>query len=44
MRSIGFLFLTFISLNQINAQGIDFFHGTWEEALEQAQIQEKVIS
>ncbi len=43
MRSIALLFLTFLNLNQINGQGIEFFHGTWEEALEQAQIQEKVI-
>jgi thiol-disulfide isomerase/thioredoxin len=43
MRCIAILLLTISSLSQINGQGIEFFHGTWEEALEQAQIQEKVI-
>ncbi len=43
MRCITLLFLTILSLNQVFSQGIEFFHGTWEEALEQAQIQEKVI-
>ncbi len=43
MRCITLLFLIVSSLNQIDAQGIDFFHGTWEEALEQAQIQDKII-
>jgi len=32
-------FLTTLSF----AQGIDFFHGTWEEALEQAKAEDKII-
>ncbi len=43
MRCIVLLLLIISSLNQVSSQGIDFFHGTWEEALEQAQIQDKVI-
>lgn len=43
MRLATLFFLTILSFNQINSQGIEFFHGSWEEALEQAQIQEKVI-
>ena len=43
MRCIALLVLIFANLNQVNGQGIDFFHGTWEEAVEQAQIQDKVI-
>ena len=31
------------SIIQINAQGIEFFHGTLEEALEKAKLEEKVI-
>ena len=36
--------LLFLSLNSItSAAGIEFFDGTWEEALEKASIEEKVI-
>ncbi len=43
MRFITILFLTLISF-QIQAQdGIDFFHGTWEEALEEAKAKDKII-
>lgn len=41
-----FLFLLLLPLSfltQISAQGIDFFHGSWEEALAEAARQEKVI-
>ncbi len=40
-----FLILAFlaIGLPQMTAQGIDFFEGTWEEAVEQATKQEKII-
>lgn len=34
---------TFLSINLMNAQGIEFFHGTWKEALAEAKEQEKVI-
>ena len=38
--------LLFVLSNfQIQAQkGIDFFHGTWEEALEEAKAQDKLIN
>ncbi|MCC7246078.1 MAG: thioredoxin family protein, partial [Saprospiraceae bacterium] len=35
-----FVFLAFASLS---AQGIEFFHGTWSEALEKAQAEKKLI-
>ncbi|HFC00503.1 MAG TPA: DUF255 domain-containing protein [Phaeodactylibacter sp.] len=38
--TIAFLIFSMI---QIKAQGIEFFHGTWEEALEKAKLEEKVI-
>jgi len=40
------LFIIAIALlltNSISAQGIEFFHGTWKEALELAKEQEKVL-
>ncbi len=46
MKFISSLFLLIcISLSSFdtNAQGIEFFHGTWEEALEQAQAEDKLI-
>ncbi|MFK7809146.1 MAG: thioredoxin family protein [Saprospiraceae bacterium] len=45
MRSLLFLFLvTVLSSTTVQAQsGIDFFHGTWEEALAEAKKQEKII-
>ena len=36
------LALTF-SLNTLSAQGIEFFHGTWAEALEKAKSEERLI-
>ena len=33
MRLLFSFFLTFILASQMTAQGIDFFHGTWKEAL-----------
>ena len=35
--------LTFLTINLMHAQGIEFFHGTWKEALAEAKEQEKVI-
>ena len=43
MRQILFALLLITSFNQIQAGGIDFFHGSWEEALEQAKSQDKLI-
>ena len=40
--SIIILFL-FTSFYQIKAQGIEFFHGTWEEAMAEASAQDKLI-
>jgi thiol-disulfide isomerase/thioredoxin len=44
MKNILFslLALTF-SLSSLSAQGIEFFHGTWAEALEKAKSEEKLI-
>lgn len=39
---IAFLALTF-SFNNLAAQGIEFFHGTWAEALEKAKTEERLI-
>ncbi|HOY06017.1 MAG TPA: thioredoxin domain-containing protein [Saprospiraceae bacterium] len=35
--------LSFIVLPAVQAQGIEFFHGTWAEALEKAKTEEKII-
>lgn len=35
--------LLFLSLSNISSQGIDFFHGTWEEAKELANKEKKLI-
>ena len=44
MRHFLILPIILLGLLQIQAQeGIDFFKGTWEEALAEAQIQEKII-
>ncbi len=42
MKYFIFFFL-FLGTVSMNAQGIEFFHGSWEEALEQAQKEEKLI-
>ena len=41
LRTLVVLMMLIVS--QGFAQGIEFFHGSWEEALEEAQKQEKVI-
>ncbi len=44
IRSIGFILLAFLWQNTtIQAQGIEFFHGSWEEALAEAKAQDKPI-
>ena len=43
MKYVFAVFLTFIFASQISAQGIDFFHGTWKEALEEAKKTGKPI-
>ncbi len=42
MKQIVFYVMLLISF-QASAQGIEFFHGTWEEALVKAQEEEKLI-
>ncbi len=39
---LSFLFFS-IGLTSINAQGIEFFKGTWEEALAEAKKQDKIL-
>lgn len=44
MRSLFIVtILALFSVSSVQAQGIEFFHGTWEEALAEAKAQEKVI-
>jgi len=43
MRFIILTFLLIGGLSSLNAQGIEFFHGSWEEALAEAKKQQKVI-
>ncbi len=43
MKYFNILFILAFSINTATAEGIDFFHGTWEEALEESKIQDKPI-
>ncbi len=43
MRIFVAALLIFIFVNQSTAQGIEFFEGSWEEALAEAQKQDKII-
>jgi len=44
MRSLFLIaILAVLSASSMKAQGIEFFQGTWEEALEEAKQQEKII-
>ena len=43
MRLFLIFFLTFAVASQSGAQGIDFFHGTWNEALEKAKAEGKPL-
>lgn len=44
LRSFSLLFLlSFIFSAAVQAQGIEFFHGTWQEALAKAKAEEKLI-
>ena len=42
-RSLGVGGFLVLSLTTLSAQGIEFFHGTWAEALEKAKSEEKLI-
>lgn len=35
--------IVFLNFSPVFAQGIEFFHGTWEEALEKAKEEDKII-
>ncbi len=43
IRSILALLTLTLSLSPLTGQGIEFFHGTWAEALEKAKSEEKLI-
>jgi thiol-disulfide isomerase/thioredoxin len=43
MRYLVIIGIIALSFTAAKAQGIEFFHGTWEEALTEAKLQEKVI-
>ena len=43
MRYFALLFIIALSINTSYAEGIEFFHGTWEEALEKSKTQDKPI-
>lgn len=43
MRILFILLLSIFATTLVKADGIEFFHGTWEEALEEAQKQQKVL-
>jgi len=43
MRYLFLLLTTFILRGPISAQGIEFFHGTWDEALEKSKAEERPI-
>ncbi|MCB0635216.1 MAG: thioredoxin family protein [Lewinella sp.] len=43
MRHLTILLLLLIISAPAGAQGISFFHGTWEEALERARVEDKLI-
>ena len=41
-RSLIYLFILFLTTS-INAQGIEFLHGSWEDALDAAKEEDKII-
>jgi thiol-disulfide isomerase/thioredoxin len=43
MRVLLFTIILLLSHTAVQAQGIEFFHGTWEEALAEAKKSQKVI-
>ena len=45
MRTTGLLllFISILSFNSSTAQGIEFFHGTWKEALVEAEKDDKLV-
>lgn len=43
MKSSTLLVIVFFVLNHTFAQGIEFFHGTWKEAMDKAAKEEKIL-
>jgi len=43
MKQLIFSLLVLFAATSVQASGIDFFHGTWEEALEKAKKEDKLI-
>ena len=43
MKKISVLIIAFLSFAYVNAQGIEFFHGTFVEAQEKAKKEDKLI-
>jgi thiol-disulfide isomerase/thioredoxin len=43
LSSLFFFISLLVSIGSLTAQGIEFFHGTWEEALLKAKEQDKII-
>jgi len=43
MKQLIFSLLVLFAATSVQAGGIDFFHGTWEEALEKAKKEDKLI-
>lgn len=43
VRKLSFLLMMCLIATSITSQGIEFFHGSWEEALQKAYEEEKVI-
>lgn len=43
MQKLAILVLFLLNINLVSAQGIEFFHGTWEEVLEKAKSENKLI-
>ena len=43
MKQLIFSLLVLFLATSVQAGGIDFFHGTWEEALEKAKKEDKLI-
>jgi len=43
MRLTALIFFTLVTMLRVEAQGIEFFHGTWAEALEEAKKQDRPI-
>ena len=43
MKKLFFAFGLMVSAFSLQAQGIEFFHGTWQEAVEEAKKQDKIL-